>query len=162
MAADTQPNAPADPSGKTLARPEDRSTGAMASRGLLAMAGMGLLIGFFMPWIRFGNMVVLSGFSLWASSGEAVEVISGPRRALLFMVPLSAIALMVCAYVGHKLSIWVALIASTILLGYGAFTIIRLFVESTGLGMWMVVGSAMLTFAVALIGLGSSRSSQGS
>jgi hypothetical protein len=157
MAGDAQPDTSNAPSSKALARAEDRGAGAMASRSLLAVAGMVLLIGFFMPWLQLGSMMQLSGFTLWTASGEAVEVISGPRRVLLFMVPLSGVALIAAAYVGHRVSVWTALVASALLLAYGGYTIVRLFLESTGLGMWMVVGAAMLAFAVALIGLGSSK-----
>src|SRR4051794_34475106 len=100
---------------------------AMVTRALLGLSGIGLLVGFFLPWIRLGDLVKLSGFSLWASSGEAVEAISGPSRALLFVVPLSALALMACAFTAHRISIWVALLSSLVLLGYGAFTLVRLF-----------------------------------
>jgi hypothetical protein len=131
----------------------------MLTRGLLGVSGLGLLIGFFLPWIRFGNMVVLSGFSLWASSGEAVDVISGPRRMLLFMVPLAALALLACAFTGHRVSIWVALLSSIVLLGYGAFTLVRLFLETTGIGMWLVVFSALIAFGVGLVGYGRRQNS---
>ena len=150
MPADTQPAA-SDPS---LARRADRGVGAITSRILLGLAGLGLLVGFFLPWIRLGNTLVLSGFSLSVSSGDAVDVVSGPSSALLFVVPVSAVALMVCAYLGHRISVWVALLSSVILLGYGAFTVVRLFLQSTGAGMWLVVGCAMLSFAVGLIGYG--------
>lgn len=144
------PTVPAQPP----VRSGEQGVAALVSRVLLGLAGFGLLVGFFMPWVRFGNMVVLSGFSLSASSGDAVEVLSGSGRALLFMVPLSAVALIVCAYTGHRIWVWVALLTSAVLLSYGAFTVVRLFLQSTGAGMWLVVGCALLAFAIGLIGYG--------
>jgi hypothetical protein len=153
MSAEPSPNTPSVPA-KTPVGSVGQGALPLVSRVLLGIAGLGLLAGFFMPWLRFGDMVVLSGFSLSASSGDAVEVISGRGRALLFMVPISALALMACAYTGHRISIWVALLSSAVLLAYGAFTIVRLFLASTGVGMWIVVGCALLAFAIGLIGYG--------
>jgi hypothetical protein len=125
-------------------------------RLLLALSGAGLLVGFFMPWLTMGNMVVISGFSLVASSGELVASFSGPGRLLLFAIPAFGIALICAALMGRpRLNQALALTAGASILGYGLFTLIKLFFDSTGLGMWLVVLAALLALAIGLIGLGS-------
>jgi hypothetical protein len=135
-------------------------TSALLGRSLLGFAGFTLLLGFFLPWITIGRMVALSGFGLLISGGESTQMFSGPPRALLFLVPLAGFALAACAYTGHRISNWVALVASFALLAYGAFTLIWLFIGTTGLGMWLVVLAALLTFAVSLVSLGKQRGSR--
>lgn len=130
------------------------------ARGLLGFSGLTLLIGFFLPWIKLGRVMSLSGFSLLVSGGDSSQVFSGPPRALLFLVPLAALALVACAYLGPRISTWVALVASFTLLAYGAFTLLWLFVDTTGLGMWLVVLAALLTFAVSLVSVGRQRSAR--
>ena len=137
-----------------------RSRGALLGRSLLGLAALVLLLGFFLPWITLGQVAALSGFGLLISSGESTQLFAGPPRALLFLVPLAAVALAACAYTGHRISTWVALIASFALLAYGAFTLIWLFIDTTGLGVWLVVAAALLTFAVSLVSLGRQRAAR--
>lgn len=139
---------------------EKSRTGALLGRSLLGFAGLTLLLGFFLPWITLGQVVALSGFGLLVSGGDSTQVFSGPPRALLFLVPLAALALAACAYTGHRISNWVALIASFTLLAYGAFTLIWLFIDTTGLGIWLVVLAALVTFGVSLVSLGRQRASR--
>lgn len=44
------------------------------------------------------------------------------------------------------------------ILGFGLFTLARLFLETMGSGMWVVVGSALLAVGAGVAGLARSRS----
>lgn len=105
-----------------------------------------------------GDVVVVSGFSLVTSSGQAVDILSGPHRALLFMVPLSAIALMGSAMSGHRFTAWVAILTGGVLISYGFYTLIRLFFATTGMGMWVVAVSALVALGAGLVGYGRQTS----
>jgi len=133
-----------------------------AIRFFLGAAGFGLLIGFFMPWIHMGDLVVISGFSLVASSGQSIDIMSGPHRGLLFIVPLSAIALIASAISGHRLTAWVAILAGGLLISFGLYTLIRMFFSTTGIGMWLVTVSALAAFGAGLVGYGRESSDRSS
>lgn len=118
------------------------------------LAGVGLFSGFFLPWVGLEGVVSVTGFSLMASEGQVVTLLSGPSRMILLAVPMLGVALMVGAMTGHRSSLWVGLLTGLLVVGYGLVTLIRLFVRTTGLGLWLVVGCAFLSLVVALLGLG--------
>jgi hypothetical protein len=130
-------------------------TSSFVARSLLSIAGLGLLIGFFLPWVKLGELVEASGFTLVVSSGQVIEQLSGPHRLLLFVVPVSALLLLFTAIRGTRGTTVVAVMSGLFILGYGFYTLVRLFFESTGLGMWLVVGSALLALSVGLVSYGN-------
>ena len=121
-----------------------------ATRVALGAAGVGLVVGFFLPWFNLGTLMSVSGFGLVVSSGAAVEGLSGPHRALLFVVPFSGLALLATAVRGPRVATWVALASGVFILAYGLYTLLRLFFDATGAGMWLVVGSALLALGVGI------------
>jgi hypothetical protein len=131
--------------------------GNVLTRGLLGLAGLGLLVGFFMPWLVLGHVAALSGFSLMVTRGEVVEMISGSHRVMLFAVPLLGVVLLAGAFFGHRSMVWIGTISGVCLLVFGLFTLISLFFATTGLGMWVVVFSAFLALGVGLVGIGKRR-----
>jgi hypothetical protein len=58
------------------------------TRAAFVLAGAGLLIGFFLPWVKLGALVSVSGFGLVFAEGDVVSMISGSNRFLLFAIPL--------------------------------------------------------------------------
>lgn len=130
--------------------------GSFTARVLLALAGAGLTIGFFFPWFKLGG-VAHSGLGLMVLQGDVVQFVSWPQRAMLFAVPMFGVGLAVAAFTGHRLALWIALGASALVLGGGAYTLITVFFGVTGVGMWILVGSALLSLAVAMLTLGRVR-----
>ena len=130
--------------------------GSWTARVLLALAGAGLTVGFFFPWFKMGGAAV-SGLGLMIMQGDIVEFVSWPQRAMLFAVPMFGVGLTVAAFTGHRLALWIALGASALVLGGGAYTLITLFFGVTGVGMWILVGCALLSLAVAMLTLGRAR-----
>lgn len=125
-------------------------------RVALGLAGTGLFAGFFMPWLRQGldGSLTMTGFSLMASDGEVFTALSGAARMLLLAVPMLGVALMVGGMTGHRSSLWVALIAGAVIVAYGLVVLVRLFLQTTGTGLWLVVGCALLALVVGLWGMG--------
>jgi hypothetical protein len=151
-AATASQPAPATPSApRPLAA---TALGTLVARVLLGAAGAGLLLGFFLPWVTLGRAAAVSGFGLLLTQGELVELLTGPYRMLLLAVPLLGAGLCVGALTGHRVATWLALLTALLVLGGGLYTLVRLFLSSTGLGMWIVVGSALLALAVGLLTLG--------
>ncbi|MFI5307144.1 MAG: hypothetical protein ACHQ53_07325 [Polyangiales bacterium] len=128
--------------------------GSLVARALLIAAGLGLVIGFLLPWFSIGGAASISGLGLLVMRGEVVEMMTGPHRVLLFAVPLLGAALLVAGFMGHRIALWIALSAGIVVIGGGVYTLIRLFFDATGMGMWIVVVSALLSLSVALLTLG--------
>lgn len=126
---------------------------SFTARLLLVIAGAGFVGGFFFPWVRFSG-IAHSGLGLLVLQGDVVEFISWPQRLLMFAVPLFGAMLLVTAFIGHRIALWLALAASLVVIAGGAYTLIKSFFGLTGMGMWIVVGSALLSLAVALLTLG--------
>jgi len=119
-------------------------------RGVLGVAGLGLIVGFFMPWLRLGQMAALSGFSMLVTGGEAVSALTGPHRALLFVVPLGGALLCVAAWRGGRLAAWLALIVGAFVVAAGVITPLLVFFDTTGRGMWIAALSALTALAIGV------------
>jgi hypothetical protein len=128
--------------------------GSLAMRILFALCGVGLVVGFFMRWMTIGQIVSVSGFTLMMTQGEAVDLLSGGNRWLLFVVPVFGVLLLLGAFTGRRFALWAGLLCGMFVLGFGFFAVVRAFFQTTGLGMWVVVLSAFLAFGMSLIGLG--------
>lgn len=124
-------------------------------RLLQGLSGVGLIVGFFMPWIKLGETVSLSGFSLVLTGG--VEQLSAPSRGLIFSIPLIGLALLATAIKGFRGLGWAGL-ATGILIGLvGVYTLISAFLDSTGMGMWLVSGCALMAMGTGALALRLSK-----
>jgi hypothetical protein len=127
------------------------------TRIVLGIAGTGLLFGFFLPWIRIGQMVTLSGVALATTGGQAVSAMSGPYGLMIFAVPLSGAGLFYCAVRGHRAIAWIGLVGGFVIASVGFLTLVRVFLDSTGVGMWIVALSSLLAIIVGLAQLRGPR-----
>jgi hypothetical protein len=127
---------------------------SLAVRSAFVVCGVGLLVGFFLPWFTVGELISVSGVGLVFADGQMVSMLSGANRLLLFAIPALSIALLVCGIFGYRAAPWAAVSGSVVILGYGLFTLMRLFLSSTGPGMWLVIGSSLLALAFGLLDLG--------
>src|SRR5262245_25689189 len=118
------------PPGKTGAAARLR----MVERILFGACGALLLIGFFMPWFAMGAMLSVSGLGLVFTSGEVVGLLAGSNRFLLIAVPLLGALLLGTSILGHRVTRWIAVSGSGVILLFGFVILIRLFITSTGLG----------------------------
>ncbi len=123
-------------------------------RAVFVICGLALLIGFFMPWFKLGNLLQVSGLGLVFTQGEAVGMLSGPNKFLLVAVPVLGVLLVVGAGFGLRVTPWVAVVGACIILLYGLFTVMQLFVSSTGFGMWLVIIASIAALGIGLFGVG--------
>lgn len=128
----------------------------IALRVMIGFAGLALLVGFFLPWLNRqpqvaddaaipGAMVAYTGLSL-AMSGD----LAGSPSMLLFLIPGLGIALSAIAFMGFKWSGQVAVGIAVALIGYALYVLLQMFVQHTGLGLWVVAGG---TFVILLLGV---------
>jgi hypothetical protein len=134
--------------------PAERPRLSLLLRAIFGVCGAALLAGFFMPWFLAGALLSLSGFALVFSSGQMVGWLSGANRFLLFAVPLLGLLLVAGSIIGHRFTSWIAVGGSAAILLFGLYSLIRLFITTTGFGMWLVIAAALLSLCFGLIHLG--------
>ena len=123
-------------------------------RAVFVICGAALLAGFFMPWFKLGNLLTVTGMGLVFTQGDAVGMLSGANRFLLVAVPLLGALLLLGGALGYRVTSWVAVIGAAVILLYGLFTVMGLFISSTGLGMWLVILASIAALGIGLFGVG--------
>jgi hypothetical protein len=151
-AAGTEPVEKASPQAPSIAH--ERMRLRVVERVLFGLCGALLLIGFFLPWFVVGAMMSVSGLSLVFTTGELVGMLAGANRLLLIAVPLFGLALLGGSILGHRITRWLAVGSSGVILLFGFVILVRLFLSSTGLGMWLVILSALLSLSIGLVSIG--------
>jgi hypothetical protein len=128
----------------------------IVERVLFGLCGSLLLIGFFLPWVAAGALLSISGLGLVFASGEMVGMVSGSNRFMLVAVPVLGVLLLCASILGHRATRWLAVVGAGALLLFGFFIVLKLFITSTGLGMWLVIFSALASLSVGLVSVGRS------
>lgn len=131
--------------------------GQQGARAFGFLAGLGLLIGFFLPWLRFGEVAAVSGLSLMVSSGTVVNALAGPSRGLLIIIPAAGAAMIASSILAPRLVPFASLVSGLAILIFGLFTLARVFLQTVGLGMWIVVVSALVATGIGIAALSRSR-----
>lgn len=127
-------------------------------RALLGFAGLSLLVGFGLDWIRIPERVVEGEETVAAHWASGIALLSeanlgGMPAAVLLVVPILGVLLSAAAFMGFRWAGHLAVgIASSLLL-YGLWVVLRLFVEHTGLGLWVTVGGTFITLLLGVIAL---------
>lgn len=124
----------------------------IALRALIGATGVALLVSFFLPWVRReleGDQgpVILSGLSLLQQPDLA-----GTPSIAVIVVPVLGTALAAIAFTGFRYTAYVSIGVSILLFGYAAYVFFQLFVQHTGLGLWISTGAAFLAL---LLGAGT-------
>ena len=76
---------------------------------------------------------------------------------LLIAVPVLGTLLLGGSILGNRMTRWFAIGGSGLILLFGFVILVRLFITSTGLGMWLVILSALLGLSIGLVGVGRAR-----
>lgn len=132
----------------------DSAVGSFFARAMLVISGAGLIAGFFMPWAVLAGGQQTSGFDLLIGKAEVLSLIFQPSRPMMLLVPILGVMLVLGGISGHRAYLWVSLAAGLTILGYGFYTLVTVFLQATGVGMWIVVASAFLSLAIGLLALG--------
>ena len=138
----------------------DKSQLRIVERVLFGVCGALLLVGFFMPWFVAGTMISMSGLGLVFASGEVVGMLAGANRFLLVVVPLLGVLLLGGSILGKRVTRWLAVGGSGLILLFGFIILVRFFISSTGLGMWLVIISALLGLSIGLVAIGRARNAE--
>lgn len=132
----------------------------MVMRALMGFAGLSLLVGFFLEWIRIparpaaeegGEPIAAHMVSGLQLLGEAS--VGGPPPATLLIIPIVGALLSAAAFMGFRWAAHVAIAVAGVLVLYGLWVVIRLFVENTGAGLWVTVGGTLVILLLGVISL---------
>ncbi|MFO0712912.1 MAG: hypothetical protein U0353_23865 [Sandaracinus sp.] len=151
----TKPDATKPDATKPDAAPKKKPDGnevPIAFRALIGVTGLAMLVGFFFPWVQRqleegDETVLLSGLSLLQQ-----ESLAGTPSIAVIVVPVLGTALAAIAFTGFRYTAYVAIGVSVLLFGYAAYVLFQLFVQHTGLGLWITTGAAFLSL---LLGAGT-------
>ncbi len=125
----------------------------LALRALVGFSGLSLLVGFFLPWFRVeADAEHASGLTLMLS-----DSVGGTPAMLLVAVPILGVLISAAAFMGFRWTAHGAIGVASLLLAYGLWVLLRLFVEHTALGLWIVVGGAFITLLLGVVTLMWSR-----
>ncbi len=127
-------------------------------RLLLGISGLGILVGFFLPWIRqteiingaaggsITNVRMLSGLDL-IMRGH----LSGTPVAWLLLVPALGLLVACVSMLGFRWSGQLAILSALGLIVYAGYILLRTFIGLTGFGLWLVAGSVGTTILSGVI-----------
>ncbi|HTQ02727.1 MAG TPA: hypothetical protein VMI54_02680 [Polyangiaceae bacterium] len=101
-----------------------------------------------------GAFLSLSGFGLVFTNGQMVGLLAGANRTLLIAVPLLGVALLIGSVWGLRVTSWVAALGSFAILAFAFYSVMRVFLASTGLGMWFVVLATFVALGTGVFGVG--------
>lgn len=125
-------------------------------RALLGFAGLSLLVGFFLPWVRFPATEAVgdtpgvpehfqNGLDLLLSPS-----IQGTASAAILVVPILGALLSAASFMGFRYAGQTAIAVAVGMLAYGLYVLGSMFIQFTGYGLWTVAGG---TFVILLLGV---------
>ena len=139
----------AEPAPARKEAPPERKEGAphMALRVLLGLAGLALLVGFFLPWLRIPPLIDTSGLDLLLDDGDAI---GATQRWLLLIAPVAGLIMTAVGFLGLRWSGRVAVGLGVTVILCGAVVLIVLFFRHTAVGLWLIFGGS---FTAVISGL---------
>jgi len=123
-------------------------------RALLGFSGLSLLVGFFLPWVRFpavteGEHVSPEHYQNGLDLLMANDI-QGTAPIAILLVPILGALLSAASFMGFRYAGQTAMGVAIGMLAYGLYVLGSMFVQFTGYGLWTV---AVGTFVILLLGV---------
>lgn len=106
---------------------------------VVALTGVALTVGFFLPIIDIGGLVRASGWDIVTSDG-----LSPWTRLAWLLLPAGGLAMAGAGLTGSKAARGISLGVGVGILGYAAWQTIRVFFATTGVGLWLILVGAIV------------------
>lgn len=116
------------------------------SNMVLVGAGVALVVGFFLPWLDAGGILGVSGWD-FVTENSGIDFLT---KVILVMVPLLGVALAIAGLGGGKAAGNMALVTGAAILGYTFYKVAWVFFKASGVGLWLVLGAAVLALIFGL------------
>ena len=112
--------------------------------------GCALLVGFFLPWIEVGGLgqIKASGLEILKQ-----EQLPDRFRIMLLMCPICGVLLVASAFGKKLLTALAAFFIGAGVLGYPLYYIFKFLRQTTGLGLWLVIGAGIVSFVYGISAL---------
>jgi len=120
--------------------------GRSTARVIMTVAGIAILVGFFMPWFDFQDIQDGSGFEI-LRKGD----LSSLWLAVLLVVPAGGLLLGAAGVSGVRFARYLSLLVGAVILGYGSYRFFQIFFASTGPGVWLVITGGLIALIVGLM-----------
>jgi hypothetical protein len=111
------------------------------SRTFIAVTGLALIAGFFLPWISFGGL----GASGWFFASHS------SASAFIWLIPVGGIAMVATALTGSRYAKVTSAAVGLALVGYAVVKTVHSFFSTTGIGLWLVIAASLAALALPLI-----------
>ena len=119
---------------------------ASTVRMVTIVAGLALVVGFFLPWIDLGIGPNASGLDVVRHTNGASFF-----RLMVLAVPIGGVAMAFCAFTNSKYTKLVSVLTGLTLVGYGIAKIVQTFFAISGFGLWLVIAASFAALAVPLL-----------
>jgi len=131
----------------------------MALRIALGTAGLLLLVGFFLPWLKLEEVATVSGMQLVIDNNPIIRALVGDdvQRWMLLLVPGFGLALTAVGFLGIRYSGHISAVLGLLIVLYGVITMIIFFFQKTGVGLWLIVIGALLAVGAGAFAWARSR-----
>jgi hypothetical protein len=121
-----------------------------SANSVLVITGIAAVVAFFLPFIDLGGLIQASGWDLL--TGDNVGLFN---RLFMLALPVGGIAMIATGAMNHPNARWVGFAFGAGIYGYLGFQLVRTFLATTGIGLWVTLAAAAIAVGVAL---GSKRS----
>ena len=124
-------------------------------RALLGFSGLSLLVGFFLPWVRYPATTGEGGVAVPEHFQNGIDLltsdsIQGTTPVAILLVPIVGALLSAVSFMGFRYAAQTAIAVAVTMLAYGLYVLGSMFVQLTGYGLWTVAGG---TFVILLLGV---------
>lgn len=113
---------------------------AKSGRHWIAIVGVALVVGFFLPWVDIGWGPSVSGLRI-SQAGQGFF-------SWLMLVPAGGALMALLALGGSKHARVVSALVGLGLVGYGVVKTVQTFFATTGFGLWLVIAAACAALVV--------------
>jgi hypothetical protein len=156
--ASSKPAEPATDETAEAAEPEKpaQKPPHIVMRALLGFAGLSLLVGFFLPWVRFPAVEATEGVAAVPEHFQngldllLANDIQGTTPMAILLVPILGALLSATSFMGFRYAAQTAIAVAVGMLAYGLYVLGSMFIQFTGYGLWTVAGG---TFVILLLGV---------
>ena len=154
-----KPAEPAKDGADAAAEPEKpaQKPPHIVMRALLGFSGLSLLVGFFLPWVRYpateavgDTAAVPEHFQNGLDLLTTWESVEGTPPVAILIVPILGALLSAASFMGFRYAGQTAIAVAVGMLAYGLYVLGSMFVQFTGYGLWTV---AVGTFVILLLGV---------
>ena len=132
----------------------------MVLRVILGLAGLLLIVGFFLPWLKLADEGgTVSGIDLVMANGEVARALvgDGAQRWILLLIPGFGAALSAVGFMGIRYSGQISAGLGVLIVGYGMVTLVIFFFQRTDYGLWLILGGSFIAVTAGAVTFARSR-----